>query len=91
MILGAQVHQMRNSIRLCCTDDLILKTRHSKNQHSLAFQIPYASKDVFKYSLFPKTIRGWNDLPESLISSSKLSDDSVSTKKVHLSCGARES
>ena len=37
-----------------------------------------ASKDVNKYSFFPQTIRVWNDLPESLISSSELSDDSVS-------------
>ena len=26
----------------------------------------------------PQTIRDWNDLPESLISSSELSDDSIS-------------
>ena len=30
-------------------DDLIPKTRHGRNQHSLAFQIPSASKDVYKY------------------------------------------
>ena len=60
------------------TDDLILKTRRGRNQHSLAFQIPSASKDVYKYNFFPQTIRDWNDLPESLISSSELSDDSVS-------------
>ena len=60
------------------TDDLIPKTRRGRNQHSLAFQIPSASKDVYMYSFFPKTIRDWNDLPESLISSSELSDDSVS-------------
>ena len=59
------------------TDDLIPKTRHGRNQHSLAFQIPSASKDVYKYSFFPQTTRDWNDLPESLISSSELSDDSV--------------
>ena len=51
------------------TDDLIPKTRHGRNQHSLAFQKPSASKDVYKYSFFPQTIRDWNDLPESLISS----------------------
>ena len=56
------------------TDDLIPKTRRGRNQHSLAFQIPSASKDVYKYSFFPQTIRDWNDLPESLISSSELSD-----------------
>ena len=57
---------------------LLPKTRRGRNQHSLAFQIPFASKDVYKYSFFPQTIRDWNDLPESLISSSELSDDSVS-------------
>ena len=60
------------------TDDLIPKTRRDRNQHSLAFQIPSASKDVYKYSFFPQTIRDWNDLPESLISSSELSDDIAS-------------
>ena len=60
------------------TDDLIPKTRRGRNQHSLAFQIPSASKDVYMYSFFLQTIRDWNDLPESLISSSELSDDSVS-------------
>ena len=59
-------------------DDLIPKTRRGRNQHSFAFQIPSASKDVYKYSFFPKTNRDWNDLSESLISSSELSDDSVS-------------
>ena len=60
------------------TDDLIPKARRGRNQHSLVFQIPSASKDAYKYSFFPQTIRDWNDLPESLISSSELSDDSVS-------------
>ena len=60
------------------TDDFIPKTRRGRNQHALAFQIPSASKDVYKYSFFPQTIRDWNDLPESLISSSELSDDCVS-------------
>ena len=60
------------------TDDLIPNTRRGRNQYSLAFQLPSASKGVYKYSFFPQTIRDWNDLPESLISSSELSDDSVS-------------
>ena len=59
------------------TDDLIPKTRRGRNQHSLAFQIPSASKDVYNYSFFSQKIRDWNDLPESLISSSEMSDDSV--------------
>ena len=53
-------------------DDLIPKTRHCRNQHTWFFQIPSASKGVYKNSFFPRTIRVWNDLPESLISSSEL-------------------
>ena len=60
------------------TNALIPKTRRGRNQHSLVFRIPSACKDVYKYSFFPQTIRDWNDLPESLISSSELSDDSIS-------------
>ena len=36
------------------TDDLIPKTRCGRNQQSLAFQIPSASKNVYKYSFFPR-------------------------------------
>ena len=60
------------------TDDLIPKYRRCRNQHSLVFQIPTASKDAYKNSFFPQTIRDWNVLPDSLISSAELSDDCVS-------------
>ena len=60
------------------SDDFIPKTRRGRNQYSLAFQTPSASKDVYKYSFFLQTIWDWNGLLESLISSSELSDDSVS-------------
>ena len=57
------------------TDDLIPKNRRCRNQHSLAFQIPSASKEAYKSSFFPQTIRDWNDLPDSLISATEMSDD----------------
>ena len=60
------------------TGDLVPKTRHCRNQHSIAFQIPTASLDAYKCSFFPQTIRDWNDLPDSLISSAEMSDDCVS-------------
>ena len=60
------------------TDDLIPKNRRCRNQHSMVFQIPSASKDAFKKSSFSQTIRDWNVLPDSLISSAELSDDCVS-------------
>ena len=60
------------------TDDLITKNRRCRNQNSLVYQIPTASKDAYKKSFFPKTIRDWNILPDSLISSAELSDYCVS-------------
>ena len=60
------------------TDDLIPKNRRCRNQHPLLFQIPSASKDSYMKSFFPQTIRDWNALPDSLISSAELSDDCVS-------------
>ena len=40
------------------TDDLIPKNRHCRNQHSLVFQIPTASKDAYKKSFFPPNYQG---------------------------------
>ena len=59
------------------TDDLIPKTRHCKNQHSMAFQTPIANTDVYKDSFFPQTNRDWNALPDSLISSAEDAEDCV--------------
>ena len=59
------------------TDDLIPKTRRCRNQHSMAFQTPIANTDVYKGSFFPKTIRDWNALPDSLISSAEYAEDCV--------------
>ena len=39
------------------TDDFIPKNRRCRNQHYLAFQIPSASKEAYKSSFFPQTIR----------------------------------
>ena len=60
------------------TDDLMTKNRRCRNQHSLAFQIPSASKEAYKTSFFSQTIRDWNDLPDSPISSAEMSDDCLS-------------
>ena len=59
------------------TDDLIPKTRRCRNQHSTAFQTPIANTDVYKGSFFLQTIRDWNALPESLISSAEDAGDCV--------------
>ena len=59
------------------TDDVIPKTRRCRNQHSKAFQIPIANIDVYTGSFFPQTIRDWNALPDSLISSAEDAEDCV--------------
>ena len=43
----------------------------------MAFQIPSASKDTYKNSFYPRTIRDRNEHPDSLLSSVELSDDCV--------------
>ena len=64
------------------TDDLIPKNRRCRNQHSLVFQIPTASIDAYKKSFFPQTIRDWNVLPDSLISSAELADDFLNWRTI---------
>ena len=59
------------------TDDLIPKTGRCRNQHSMAFQTPITNTDVNKGSFFPWTVRDWNALPDSLISSAEDAKDCV--------------
>ena len=66
-----------NRLILLPTDDLIPKTRRCRNQHSMAFQTSIANTDVYKGSFFPQTIRDWNALPDSLISSAEDAEDCV--------------
>ena len=42
-----------------------------------AFQTPVANTDVYEGSFFPQTIRDWNALPDSLISSAEDAEDFV--------------
>ena len=59
------------------TDDLIQKTDIAETKHSLAFQTPFASTNIYKHSFFPRTIRNLNDLSDSLITSGEMPGDCV--------------
>ena len=59
------------------TNDLVHPNRHTRNLHSLAFQIPLAGTNIYKSSFFPQTRRDWNSLTDSLISASECAEDSV--------------
>ena len=58
-------------------NDLQPPNKRSRNQHPMAFQVPYARTDIYKYSFFPDTIRNWNALPAAIISSAESSEDPV--------------
>ena len=59
------------------TGDLIPETRLSRNQHSVTFQTPIATRDAYKGRFFPQTIKDWNVLPDSLNSSGEVAEDCV--------------
>ena len=58
-------------------DDLQPPNKRSRNQHPIAFQVPYARTDIYKYSFFPDTIMDWNALLAAIISSAESSEDPV--------------
>ena len=58
-------------------DDLQSPIRRRRNQHPMTFQVPYARTDIYEYSFFPDTIRDWNALPASIISSAENFEDPV--------------
>ena len=42
---------------------LIPLVRYSRHTHSEAFQLPVITKQLIQYSLLPRTIANWNNLP----------------------------
>ena len=51
--------------------------KRNRNQHQMAFQVPYTRTGIYKYSFFLDGIRNWNALPASIISSAESSKDSI--------------
>ena len=56
------------------TADLIPLVRRCRNDHSM---VPLPNTDIYKCSFFSQTIRHWNALPDSLISSGEGAEDGV--------------
>ena len=44
----------------------------TRGSHQLKFRVLYASKNIFKFSFFPRTLADWNCLPEAIVSSTFL-------------------
>ena len=39
----------------------------TRESHQLTFRVPYANKDIMKFSFFPRTIADWNCLSEAVV------------------------
>ena len=59
------------------TDDLLPLVRRCRNDHSMAYHVSIANTGKYKCSFSPQTIRDWNALPDSLISSAERAEDGV--------------
>ena len=46
----------------------------TRNSHAFKYRMPKVSKDVFKFSFFPRSITEWNSLPADLVNCKSLSD-----------------
>ena len=47
---------------------LVNNDTRTRGSHSYKYRVPKTTKDVFKFSFFPHTIREWNLLPEEIVS-----------------------
>ena len=74
---------LKGSASISC-GDLQPPNRHSRNQHPMAFQVPYARTDIYKYSFFPDTVRDWNAPLAFIISSAESSEDPVARFMSHV-------
>ena len=48
--------------------------KRTRNSHAFKYRMPKVSKDVFKFSFFPRSITEWNLLPADLVNCKSLSD-----------------
>ncbi len=54
------------------TKQLAPPTRFTRNMHPMSYQVPSSSSDYRKFSFYPRTIRDWNGLPETVAGSESL-------------------
>ena len=46
--------------------------RRTRGSHDFKFVVPWAKKDAFKFSFFPRTITEWNSLPKDTANATSL-------------------
>ena len=56
-----------NLMDITTEEHLILNSeKRTRNSHAFKYRMPKVSKDVFKFSFFPRSITEWNLLPADL-------------------------
>ena len=64
-----------NLVDITIEEHLILNSeKRTRNSHAFKYRMPKVSKDVFKFSFFPRSITEWNLLPADLVNCKSLSD-----------------
>ena len=59
-------------VNIDARDKLVPPDRISRNMNKNSFQIPSCNTTTRKESFYPRTIRDWNNLPDSVTSASSL-------------------
>ena len=77
IVLSAPLVSLKGQASIS-VDDLETPLRRTRNHHSEPFQVPYARTEAYEHSFFPETVRDWNALPASVISSAECSEDCIS-------------
>ena len=64
-----------NLVNINTEEHLIPKReKRTRNSHGFKYRMPKVSKDVFKFSFFPRSITEWNSLATDLVNCTSLSD-----------------
>ena len=56
------------------SDRLLPPARQTRNMHSRSYQLPSCRTQIRQSSFFPKTIKNWNNLPESAVESKSIDE-----------------
>ena len=56
------------------TENLLIPSQETRtrNSHIFKYRVPRVTKDIFKYSFYPRTLTEWNSLPKEIVSSETL-------------------
>ena len=64
-----------NLVDITTEDHLIPNSeKRTRKSHAFKYRMSEVSKDVFKFSFFPRSITEWNSLPADLVNCESLSD-----------------